>query len=248
MAQQTSFGSGNLIAIPSGSNPTPAVFGVLQGIDLDISYALKELYGQNQSPVAIARAAQKITGKASFARINAALFNSLFFGGTIGSGTGGILEIISETGTIPAVSGPYTITVAQSANFLQDQGVFFAATGVQLTRVASGPTTGQYSVAAGVYTFAAADTLLGVLISYTYTGTTGASKITIGNPLMGSGPIFQINLAETFNSQVMNFQLNACTASKLAFPLKNQDFTVVNFEFEAYADASNVVGYITTTQ
>ena len=34
--------------------------------------------------------------------------------------------------------------------------------------VASGPTTGQYSVSAGVYTFAAADTLLGVLISYTY--------------------------------------------------------------------------------
>ncbi len=245
---EVSFGSGNMFGIPTGSNPTPGIFGVLQSVEIDIGYTLKELYGQNQSPVAVARAAQKITGKASMANINARAYNTLFVGGTLGAGTGGKLTAVNEAGTIPAVSGPYTVTVTNSATFLSDLGVVFAATGVQLTRVASGPTTGQYSVAAGVYTFAAADTLLGVLINYNYSTATGASMITIGNPAMGSGPTFQVNLTNTFNSKVINLQLNSCVSNKLSFPWKNQDFMISDFEFEAYADVSNVVGYLTTTE
>lgn len=245
---QVSFGSGSLVGIPSGSNPTPAQFGVLQSVDLEFSSSLKELFGQNQYPVAVARSTSKITGKAASAQINARQYNALFFGGTLASGTSGQLQVTNETGTIPAVSGPYTVTVTNSANFVADLGVVFAATGVQLTRVASGPTTGQYSVSAGVYTFAAADTLLGVLISYTYTVTTGASLITITNQLSGVAPTFQMNLATTFNSKVINFQLNACVSSKLSFPFKNQDFMVNDFEFEAYPDASNVLGKLTTSE
>jgi hypothetical protein len=244
---QVSFGSGSLVGIPSGSNPTPAPFGVLQSVDIDFGFTLKELYGQLQSPVAVARAAQKITGKAAVAQISARAFNTMFFNQTLTTSSG-ILQKNNETGTIPAPSGPYTITVANSATWSTDLGVFFSATGVQLVRVASGPTTGQYSVAAGVYTFAAADASLGVYISYLYTTASGASKITIGNDFMGAGPTFQINLAETYNSKVLNLQLNACTSGKLAMPFKNQDFTIMNFEFEAYADASNTVGYITTSE
>ena len=243
---QVSFGSGNLVGIPSGSNPTPGIFGVLQGVELDFGASLKELYGQNQFPVAVARAGQKVTGKATTAQINARLYNSLFFGGTLGSGNAGILAVTNEAGTIPGT--PYAVTVTNSANFLQDEGVVFAATGVQLTRVASSPATGQYSVSAGVYTFAAADTTLGVLISYTYSTTSGASKITITNQLMGVAPTFQINLSNTFNSKVINFQLQACVANKLSFPFKNQDFMVNDFEFEAYPDAANILGYITTSE
>lgn len=245
---QVSFGSGNMFGIPSGSNPTPGIFGVLQEVDLEFSSTLKELFGQNQYPVAVARAAQKITGKANTAQINARMFNSLFFGGTLAGGTSGILQANSEAGTIPAPSGPYTVTVTNSANFLQDGGVVYAATGIQLVRVASGPTTGQYSVSAGVYTFAAADASLGVLITYTYSTTSGASKITITNQPMGVAPTFQLNLSTTFNSKVVNFQLQACVSNKLSFPFKNQDFTISDFEFEAYPDASNIVGYLTTTE
>ncbi len=243
---QVNFGSGNMVGIPSGANPTPAQFGVLQSVDIEFSGALKELFGQNQYPVSVARAAQKITGKAAQAQINARMFNALFFGGTLASGTAGLQQATNEAGTIPTT--PYQVTVTNSATFGQDLGVKFAATGVQLVRVASSPATGQYSVSAGVYTFAAADTTLGVLISYTYSVTSGASKITITNGLMGAAPTFQINLANTYNSQVINLQLNACVSNKLTFPFKNQDFTLTDFEFEAYADASNTVGTITTSE
>lgn len=244
---QVSFGSGNLVGIPSGSNPTPAVFGVLQGVDIDFNAQMKELFGQNSYPVAVARAATSIKGKAATAQINARQFNSLFFNGTLTSNSG-ILQKMNESGTIPAPSGPYTITVANSATWTQDLGVFNASTGVQLVRVASSPATGQYSVSAGVYTFAAADTGITVNISYLYTTNAGASKVTINNNLMGVAPTFQINLGLTYNSQVFNIQLNACTSNKLSFPFKNTDFTIQDFEFSAYADASNIVGYITTTE
>ena len=47
-----------------------------------------------------------------------------------------------------------------------DTGVVYANTGVALSAVAANPTVGQYSVAAGVYTFSSADVGATVLISY----------------------------------------------------------------------------------
>ena len=61
---------------------------------------------------------------------------------------------VTETQTVPAT--PYKVTVAQSAAFSCDQSVSYAS-GVKLARVSATPAAGQYSVAAGVYTFAAAD-------------------------------------------------------------------------------------------
>ncbi len=76
-------------------------------------------------------------------------------------------QVTGEAWTIPAT--PFQITATQPwGNWGSDQGVTFAATGVALTQVASGPTAGQYAVAAGVYTFAAADVGKAVLISYGY--------------------------------------------------------------------------------
>lgn len=63
---------------------------------------------------------------------------------------------------------PYQYTVLQAGTFLSDGGVMFSTTSIPLTLVASSPTTGQYSVAAGVYTFAAADVGKGIAITYSF--------------------------------------------------------------------------------
>ncbi len=71
----------------------------------------------------------------------------------------------SETGTIPAT--PFQITAAQvQGTWGQDDGL--TINGVAGVPVASSPATGQYSVAAGVYTFAAADTGKAVVMNYSY--------------------------------------------------------------------------------
>ena len=241
-----SFGSGTLVGVRTDiANATPSQFGVLQDVQIDFSATLKELMGQNQFAVAVARSAMKVTGKIKSAKIVASVYNDLFFGQT--SATGAILQAVNEAGMIPGVS-TYIVTVTNAATWATDLGVFYSATGLPFKKVASGPTVGQYSVAAGVYTFAAADAGLAVLISYTYTATTGATKITIANQLQGVSPTFQMNLAETYNSKVLNFQLNACVANKLSFPLKNSDWTINDIEFQAFADASGNVGYLTTSE
>jgi hypothetical protein len=83
-------------------------------------------------------------------------------------------QTVAEHHTVPG-TGPYTITVNNSATFLADEGVVVNATNVPLTVVAGSPGSGQYSVTSGVYTFNIAQAGVPMQISYAYalTGGTG---------------------------------------------------------------------------
>jgi len=72
----------------------------------------------------------------------------------------------SETDAIPG--SPYKVTVQNAGIVSGDAGVKYASSGTALTNVASNPSTGQYAVSAGVYTFAAADSGAQVTISYNF--------------------------------------------------------------------------------
>lgn len=74
---------------------------------------------------------------------------------------------VTENAAIPAAPGPYTVTVAKAAAWNGDAWVILAANGAGLLRVAGVPAAGQYAVAAGVYTFNAAQA--GQALSITYT-------------------------------------------------------------------------------
>jgi hypothetical protein len=243
------FGSGTLVGVRTDiANATPAIFGVLQEIQVDFDFTTKDLTGQYQAPVAIARSNLKITGKAKLARILSTTFQNIFFGQT--QAAGGILQAVNELQSIPS-STPYTVTAANSATWQTDLGVVYASganAGIVFTKVASGPTQGQYAVASGVYTFAAADAGASVWLNYSYTAASGAQKITLTNQLMGSSPTFQVNLAETYNSKVFNLQLNACVSDKLSLPFKNSDWTISELDFAALADATGTIGIITTSE
>lgn len=241
------FGSGTVFGLPNAgdlaANPTPMKFGVLQDVQVDISGDQKELFGQYQYPVDSARGKVKITWKCKAARLIGKMVNDIFFAETLA--TPMVKNSVDENGTVPAVAGPYTITVTNAANFYQDQGVEYAATGLPLTRVAAGPALGQYSVnsATGVYTFAAADTLAAVKISYLYNAAAGVGvQIPLTNHLMGYGPVFQMVLANKYKNKFLNLQLNACMSTKLTFATKQDDYTIPEFDGSAYADAANNIG------
>lgn len=76
---------------------------------------------------------------------------------------------VAETGTIPSGS-PYTVSVSKASSFTGDLGVVLLAGGIPLTQVTGTLATGQYSVAAGVYTFHSAQAGLNVGLSYTTFG------------------------------------------------------------------------------
>src|SRR5215469_10384278 len=150
-----SFGSGVLLGQRTDiANATPINFGLVQEVQLDLQFTAKELYGQFQFPLAIARGQGKASGKAKMAQVSGLAFNNLFFGTTISAGQ--LTTSFGEAQSVPA-SSPFTVTVANASTWQDDYGVVYAATGLPLAKVASGPTAGQYSVAAGVYSFSASD-------------------------------------------------------------------------------------------
>lgn len=226
------------------SVPTPAPFGILQDVSLDFDFEEKLLYGARQFPEAIGRGKGKISGKAKFARIYAALFNNAFFGQTLTSGF--FATYNDSTGTaIPATPFQITPTVPSSGTWESDQGVV-DSNGRLMTRVASSPTAGQYAVTAGVYTFASADNVSGLLafINYRYTATvTGAQKSSVANLLMGYAPIIQVDLSVSYGGKFMSVRLPNCLPSKMSWQFKNDDFTIPDFDFGAFADGSNNICY-----
>jgi len=72
----------------------------------------------------------------------------------------------AEGQTAPRAS-PWTLdALAPFGPWSNDLGVVYAASGAALTPVAASPTTGQYSVSAGAYTFSSGDAGNAVAISY----------------------------------------------------------------------------------
>lgn len=240
---QFNFGIGNLYAVRQDTTPLLTVpFGNIQDVQFDFSFEEKELYGQYQFPLDVARAKGKITGKAKFAHINTALFNNLFFGGTVA--TGETIVNSNFASSVPA-STPYTVTITPpgSGTFGADLGVVYAATGIPFTLVASGPTVGQYSVAGAVYTFAAADASAAIYISYTYTVTTG-NTLSYANQLMGAAPRFSIVWGNSYEQKNIYVKFNNCISTKFTLPMKLDDYTIPEFDFSAFADASgNIYTY-----
>jgi len=232
------FGSGALIGTPSGGSPIN--FGLVQEVSLDISVTTKTLFGQYQYPVAVGAGTRKLTGKAKLARISGKALGSLFFGAAPSAGE--TVTQFAESASVPA-STPYTYQTTNHTTWVADMGVVYAATGLPLTQVASGPTQGQYSVASGIYTFAAADASAAVLVSYQYTVAASGQTLTVSNSLIGPTISFSANLFAsdpTTNKQFSVF-LYSCVASKLSFGTKLEDFTIPELDFDCFANAAGQV-------
>jgi hypothetical protein len=238
---QVMFGAGQMFGTRTDiAGATPTRLGALQDIAIDFSKELKELYGQGQVAIVLAAAKLKITGKAKFALLNGKSLNDLFFGQSVSPGQAATAT--AEAAIVPAVT-PFTVTAANGTSFAADLGVVYAATGLPLVRVASGPTLGQYAVSgAGLYRLAAADADAAVLLSYTYGVAGSGTSIALTNQLMGTTPLFSLVLTEPFQGRQVNLTLNACVSQKLSFATKIDDFTIPEFDFAARADAAGNVG------
>lgn len=234
-----SFGSGVLFGTRTDiANATPVNFGLVQEVAIEETASIKELTGQYQRPVAIARGVIKTTGKAKVARISGMAFASLFYGAAPAPGQ--LATSFAEAGAVPG-SSAYVISAANASTWVKDLGVVYAATGLPLSQVASAPAAGQYSASGGVYTFAAADSGKAVLISYNYTLPATGQQFTVTNQLLGATPTFQASFYTSFQGQAISLKLNNCTSSKLSFQTKLEDFVMPEFEFHCFADVSGNV-------
>lgn len=248
------FGAGIVLAIPTagqtGANITPVEVGTVQGVKLTVSADIKSLFGLNSFPVDSAIGKRSIKGSFDYAQISGTLINNMIFG-SAGSAVAGSTGTVSyrEIDTVPAMS-PYTVTVANSAHFTLDNGVLYASgnnAGQPFVRVASGPTVGEYTVASGVYTFAAADEGISVAISYTYSAPSDGQTFSIGNSPMGSGPILSLQLPSPYQSPSLanldrGIYLPNVRIGKLDLTTKLDDYEMFSSDFEAFVNP--VTGYV----
>jgi subtilisin family serine protease len=94
----------------------------------------------------------------------------------------------TEYGIIPAAA-PFTVTVANVAAWASNNWVAYYVEYTALKLVTANPAAGEYSVAAGVYTFNAADAGKAILISYV--GIPGVLRVLNTSVLAGASYVFQ---------------------------------------------------------
>jgi hypothetical protein len=253
------FGSGTLFALPNSFSggvysASPVTFATLQDVDITIDATIKELRGNLQYPDDTAISDKKITWKSGSGRFNIDVWNNIYFGDTIttgsasgGTGLGGGVPLVQESDLLNST----TYTVVNHSTFTQDMGVQYANTLGNIvalqgfTKVTGVPTVGQYNVSAGVYGFSASDNNKTVLISYRYGISTGRTLI-MQNHIQGWGPTFELLLAQPYQeltTGVPNYlDLYACKAGKLTNPLKRADYMIADIEGQAFANAAGFVG------
>ena len=253
---QLAFGAGALWGNrtdTTGSGIGPDQFGILQDVQIDWDWTTKELWGQFQFPLDIARGQGKITGRARFARIFGAIYGDLFFGQTPQAGQVTVAE--NEAAVVPATA-PFTAAVANAAAYADDLGVAYANgvnAGKRFTRVSTPANPGEYSVnpATGIYTFAAADAGAAVMASYLY-GALSGRKLVLTNQLIGTTPTFKATFYTSKTTQGvpagMSLVLNACTATKLSLPTRTDDYQIQEFDFSAFADPSGAIGTLSVNE
>lgn len=168
-------------------------------------------------------------------------------GTTVASFTGTTITLSQAiTGAVASgaaiVLGP-SITAVNAATWLDDLGVVNVTSGVQLTRVASAPTTGQYSVTAGIYQFATADAGTLVALSYDYTQSMLGKGFTYYAQQMGFRPVFKMILSNqgfmnnpSYIGQPLSMTLWNAGISKFSLDFKNEDWTIPESDFSASQD------------
>lgn len=240
------FGTGQVFATGVDGS-APMRVGALQDVSVDFSGDIKELYGQYQFALDVARGKTKIEWKASTGNIDVNAFNSIFFNQTVEAGDE-LIQAFNEAAKVPAAT-TYTVTAANAAGFFQDLGVYRASDATPLVQVLSAPAAGQYSVdpETGTYTFAAADANLDVMLNYLYESSNTGGSLEITNQLMGATPKFRLVLSQLYDGKSFTLVLYKAVSDKLSLPLKQDDYLISEISGNAQADDAGRIARISTT-
>lgn len=231
---------GNPVA--GGNNATPSFtqrFGTIQDVSVDFSQKLEKLMGQSKAPDDIAASDMEFKGTAAFAKIEVDIYNSLFFGDSVVTGSKNFVD--AEVHTAAAAN----FVATNNNTFVQNLGLRYATTGATLEQVTAGnEATGKYSCnnATGTYTLGGNDASNNVvfLVSYIYTTPSGKT-LTVMNHLQGYGPVFELYLSQSYQNPGNGLHLYRCKASKMGAPMKRAGYMISAFEFEAFANPAGQI-------
>lgn len=242
------FDAGYLYAIPndlpdgSSTNRTPVRIGNLKNITVTDVAIINAASTQLEYPVVPTIAGRQITCVAQLGSLNGWILNQVIYGRNL---VAGMTKVDRDREyTIPVTPFQITVTPPSSGTFSMDLGVVDRTAGTVMKLVTGTPTTGQYSIASNVYTFAAANAGATINISYTYTVATG-NTMTISNEFKGRAPSFMVVLNGIHKNREMTMILNELVTERFALPTVLENFMVMDLEFTGFANtASGEIGTI----
>ena len=249
---QAAFGPGILIVSRTDiAIPAPVNVGFANEFSIEAAGTTKQLYGQFQWPLAVARGTITGTGKFKSAVLSGLAWSALFYG-VSASTTGMINWNVGSTFTLTTASTA-AVQVGSSLTFDADLGITYAANGLPFQRVSTGSeSSGKYSLTTGspgLYNFAAIDTTggpaggQGIKVTYTNTSLTGQA-LQVTNQLIGTTPTFQLDYYTNFNqptSKPFVVRIFSCVAAKHMMAFKLEDFMLPEFDFDLFATAAGNV-------
>ena len=224
------FSVGFAAALPSGANPTPIPFALLNGVTISVKPTYKFWTGNMQHPEAAGLSAISTTAKIDTVSVFAGAV-ALIHGVT--PTTGSVIPYVNEAHT--AVANTFTAT--NTTGFV-DYGCMNLTDGILMTRVASAPAAGQYSVnASGVYTFNATDGTKNYSITYTATsasvGKTTSVVQAVGGLISG---VQLVGFAPSNNGKPNGWKLWNALPDDLSLTYKSDDFVTKSVSFTAIKD------------
>lgn len=248
--ERTSFGAARLYA--TNSSGQRFLYAEMSNLSVQFKQDLKEYYSEKTFAAGVANGHTSIDLTAEHYKLSLATIATDW--GLSAPSASTDATVMDEPGTIPATS-TYTVTVANAAQMIANTDVVYvthtASNGdlydVLYTRTSGAPAAGiSYSVAAGVFTFAAGDASLPVKITYDYTNTAG-SLITLSNVFQNSGTPYKMRMIKQDTSPIDGSKglfivtLNAVRAGGLTLPSKENEWNVYKREMKAFADQSGTV-------
>ena len=227
------------MARAASADPTPIRVGAL--MDSTVTGALPIQpgeVGQYRLPTRFATKSGFVKIHTRMALMDGRLIDQILFGAV--RSTGATLMQPDVTATIPA-GLTITPTVPNGGTWSADLGVLNATTGAPLTFTTGAPTTGQYAVTAGVYTFAAADVGVSVSISYEYTTASGTS-LAVPNLPMGEAWTCSVRLMGQYNGRQVMWKFNQCATAAFSLVTGQERFSLFDITFEVMGDTSDQIG------
>lgn len=249
------FGPGFCWVSGLGMTGNRTLLGNLKSCMVNLDPTIKTMRGSNQVAMYAGTTEFKISGSAEFENLATEILMASGLSQLASGGVAG-LSVVPTIDDVSQTISTNTITITGMTDCLMVRtptALGALSAGSPMTKVVSGPTTGQYSVSGSAITFAAADVTAWAgakpAVTWLKAASTDTKKIALVNAQMQQTPYLAIESLAVFDGKYRWHQWPRCIATKLPALDGKDDFAKNKLEFEVLADPNTgVIGTISLTE
>lgn len=243
--ERLSFGAARLFG--KDANGNLLLYPQLNDISIDFKIDLKEAYGENAYPFAVADSHRSIDIQGKYYFLDANATNYALGGG--GISTTEALFTVDEAQTVSS----HTATLDHAPTEIWTLIGDVAGAPVYYVEVGSSPVAGiSYTLSGTTVTFASGDTVSSIVVTYAYTAgsATGESFSVVGGyqneqPFMSMDMIRRDASLVDGSTGYQHWSFGRVRQGGIKAPYKEGDYTIYEANFKAFADPfGNVFTYV----